>query len=325
LIVFVSYLRAAYRPLRKASKTVQRSAKAMAAAERIVEFLEIEPDLKESPTAILARGFAGRIELRDVDFAYTPGRPVLRGISSVVEPGAKVVIMGRTGSGKSTLVSLVPRLFDPTAGAVTIDGTDVRDFTLESLRAQISVVQQESVLFGLSIVENIRYGRPDATDEQVQSAVEAAGLADVGASLPDGLDTVLTERGSSLSGGERRRVAIARALIRESSILILDEPTAGLDPAKRREVIDAIHTLVNKARTTTLLVTHDLQLAQDADEILIIDAGRLAARGSYTQLLTGSPVFRELLGDLEEPPGMLSRAQARLGAWGYELRRAYSA
>src|SRR5262249_37327292 len=149
LIVFVSYLRAAYRPLRKASKTVQRSAKALAAAERIVEILEIEPELKDDPHAYPAPAFTGLIELQNVEFAHTPGRPVLRAISCRVEPGQTVAIVGKTGSGKSTLVSLLPRLFDPVAGQITIDGTDIRAFTLESLRAQISVVQQNSVLFGL--------------------------------------------------------------------------------------------------------------------------------------------------------------------------------
>jgi ATP-binding cassette subfamily B protein len=190
---------------------------------------------------------------------------------------------------------------------VAIDGRDIRSFTLESLRAQISVVQQDSVLFGLSIAENIRYGRPDATDEQVEAAVAAAGLAEVAAGLPDGLETVLTERGTSLSGGERRRVAIARALIRESPILILDEPTTGLDPAKRREVLAAMRSLLDRAGTTTLLVTHDLALAQEADTILVLDGGSLAARGSYAELLEHSSEFRELLGDLASPHAAVLR------------------
>ena len=296
LIVFVSYLRAAYRPLRKASKTVQRSAKALAAAERIVEFLEIEPDLKDDPRAIRAGRFDGRVEFCDVEFAYVPGRRVLRALSLAVEPGAKVAIVGKTGSGKSTLMNLVPRLFDPTAGKVMIDGTDIRAFTLESLRAQISVVQQTSVLFGLSIAENIRYGCPDASDKEVRAALAAAGLSDFVDTLPNGLDTVISERGASLSGGERQRVAIARALIRRSPILILDEPTTGLDPAKRQEVIAAIRKLVQG--TTTLLVTHDMQLAHEADEILVLDAGNIVARGSYRELVSRSAHFRRLAGEL---------------------------
>src|SRR5262249_29915274 len=175
LIVFVSYLRAAYRPLRRASKSVQRSAKAFAAAERIVEVLEIEPDLTDAPDAMPAPRFLGRVQFQDVDFAYAPGQPVLRGVSFHIDAGKTIAIVGKTGSGKSTLVSLLPRLYDPTAGSVRIDGADIRRFTLDSLRAQISVVQQDSVLFGLSIAENLRYGCPDASDDELRNATEAAG------------------------------------------------------------------------------------------------------------------------------------------------------
>jgi ATP-binding cassette, subfamily B, bacterial len=304
LIVFVSYLRAAYRPLRRASKTVQRSAKALASAERIVEVLEIEPELEDAPDARPAPRFVGKVEFRDVEFAYTAGQPVLRGVSFRIEPGKTIAIVGKTGSGKSTLVSLLPRLFDPTAGSVSIDDSDVRRFTLDSLRAQISVVQQDAVLFGLSIAENLRYGCPDADDDELAAAVEAAGLRDVIRDLPEGLDTMLSERGASLSGGERHRVAIARALIRQSPILALDEPTTGLDPAKRREVVTATRDLIGA--TTTLLVTHDMELAQQADEILLLHAGRIAARGSYHQLLTDSTDFRRLVGSQDGHRGRVA-------------------
>jgi ATP-binding cassette subfamily B protein len=310
LIVFVSYLRAAYRPLSRASKTVQRSAKALAAAERIVDVLEVEPELKDSADAKPAPRFAGKVEFRGVEFAYTAGQPVLRSVSFHIGPGKTIAIVGKTGSGKSTLVSLLPRLFDPTAGSVCIDDTDIRSFTLDSLRAQISIVQQDSVLFGLSIADNLRYGSPDADDDELGAAVDAAGLSDFIRNLPDGLDTIVSERGASLSGGERQRVAIARALIRRSPILVLDEPTTGLDPAKRREVITATRDLIGA--TTTLLVTHDLELAQQADEILLLQAGRISARGSYRQLLTDSADFRALLG--AQPP-------ARRTATRFMLRR----
>src|SRR5438445_12121979 len=293
LIVFISYLRGAYRPLRRASKTVQRGAKALAAAERIVEVLDIEPELTDSPDAKPAPPLTGRIAFEGVSFAYQSGPPVLDGVSLEAEAGTMVAIVGRTGSGKSTLVSLLPRLYDPTAGRVTVDGEDVRGFTLESLREQISVVRQESVLFGVSIAENIRYGCPDASDEEVQAAAEAAGLADLAAGLPDGYDTVLSERGASLSGGERQRVAIARALVRQSPILILDEPTTGLDAAKQQEVLGALAALTRKA--TTLLITHDMRLVRDADEIVVLEHGRVLARGSYTELDAGCPQFRRLI------------------------------
>jgi ATP-binding cassette subfamily B protein len=298
LIVYISYLRAAYRPLRRASKSVQRSAKALAAAERIVEMLQTEPDLRDSPTARPAPTFRGRIVFENVGFAYSPGDTVLEGIDLRVSAGSTVAIVGATGSGKSTLASLVPRLFDPSAGRVTIDGLDIRDLTLESLRAQISVVRQDSILFGLSIAENIRYGKPDATDEEVQAAAAAAGIDDFLSELPSGYDTVLTERGTSLSGGQRQRVALARALVRRTPVLILDEPTTGLDAEKEREVTRAIRELTRE--TTTLLITHDMRLVQDADLVVVLDHGRVVGRGTYDELLARSPTLRRFAGAYDE-------------------------
>lgn len=302
LIVFISYLRAAYRPLRRASKSVQRSSKALASAERIVEVLEIEPELRDLPEATPAPPYHGRIAFEAVRFAYDGGDAVLQELDLTVPERSTVAIVGATGSGKSTLVSLVPRLFDPTDGRITIDGVDIRDVTLESLRAQISVVRQDSVLFGLTISENIRYGQPDATDEDVLAAAEAAGIDDFVASLPEGYDTVLTERGTSLSGGQRQRIALARALIRRTRILILDEPTTGLDTVKERDVTRAIQELTRT--TTTLLVTHDTQLARHADEIVVLEHGRIVARGSYDELVETSPEFRRFVNpfDDETPP-----------------------
>ncbi len=297
LIVFVSYLRAAYRPLRRASKTVQRSAKALAAAERIVEVLETEPEVRDAPDARPAPPLSGRIAFDAVTFAYRPGEaPVLRDVSLTIEPGAKIAIVGANGSGKSTLVSLLPRLFDPVAGRVTIDDFDVRSFTLESLREQVTVVQQESVLFGLSVAENIRYGRPSATDDEVRAAAAAAGLDDVVEPLPLGYDTVLTERGSSLSGGQRQLLAIARALVRRSPILVLDEPTTSLDTVNQARVVEALRELIRS--TTTVLITHDMRLVREATEIVVLDDGRVVGRGTYAELLKRSPRFCRLAGEL---------------------------
>lgn len=293
LVVFISYLRASYRPLRRASKSVQRSAKALAAAERIVEVLDTEPELTDAPDAVEAPPFSGNVEFENVSFDYVDAHPVLRDVTLEVAPGKTLAIVGETGSGKSTLVSLVPRLFDTDEGVVRVDGHDVRSFTLESLRAQISSVRQEAVLFGVSLAENIRYGAPDATDDEVQDAADAAGLDALAATLPDGYDTILSERGASLSGGERQRVAIARALIRHSPILILDEPTTGLDPARQEELVATLRDLAR--RPTTFLVTHDLRLVRSADKIVVLERGRIAASGTYTELLTGSPEFRRLV------------------------------
>jgi ATP-binding cassette subfamily B protein len=230
---------------------VQRSAKALAAAERIVEILETEPELTDSPDARPAPPLRGEITFEGVDFGYQRGRTVLHGLSFTAVPGRRVAIVGQTGSGKSTLLSLVPRLFDPVNGRVLIDGCDVREYTLESLRAQISLVQQEPILFGLSVAENIRYGCPDASDDEVRAAARAAGMDDFVEQLPDGYDTVLAERGASLSGGQRQRVTIARALVRKSPILVLDEPTSGLDVATERGILDALRALMD--RTTSPL------------------------------------------------------------------------
>ena len=292
LVVFMAYLRGAYRPLRRTSKSVQRSAKALAAAERIVEILETEPELRDAPDAQPAPALRGEVTFDRLSFGYQPGREVLHEISFTAPAGARVAIVGRTGSGKSTLLSLVPRLFDPTFGRVLIDGHDVREFTLESLRAQISLVQQEPILFGLSIGENIRYGAPDATDEEVYAAAHAAGMDEFVELLPDGYDTVLAERGSSLSGGQRQRVTIARALVRSSPILVLDEPTSGLDAGTEQAILEALRNLMRE--TTTLLVTHNMDLVREADEIIVLDQGRIADRGTYPELIERSVMFRGL-------------------------------
>jgi ABC-type multidrug transport system fused ATPase/permease subunit len=298
LVVFISYLRAAYRPLRRASKTVQRSAKALAAAERIAELLAIEPSIRDAPDARALPPLASELRFDNVAFAYNEQREVLCDIQLMLPAGRHLAVVGPTGSGKSTLLRLVPRLYDPTAGRVLFDGTDIRGGTLASVRGQVAMVEQESVLMGATIAQNIRYGRPDASDAQVAAAAEASGLALALARLPDGLDTQVAERGASLSGGERQRVAIARALIREAPLLLLDEPTTGLDPTTKRGVIDAIETLLEGR--TSIIVTHDLELARRADEIALLVDGHVTMQGSYDELMQSSQVFRELARSLEE-------------------------
>ena len=297
LIVFISYLRAAYRPLQRASKTVQRAAKALAAAERVVEVLEVKPALRDAPDARPAPPLRGEIAFERVDFAYRSGERVLHDVTFTIEPGRHVAVVGPSGSGKSTLLSLFPRLFDPAAGRVTVDGLDVSGLTLESLRSQVSLVLQESVLLGLSIAENIRYGCPDATDEEVEAAARAARVHDVVVGFPEGYDTVLSERGQTLSGGQRQRIALARALVRRTPILLLDEPTTGLDAGTRTEIVSVLREELLRDNTTVVIATHDSRLIQAADEVVVLADGRVAERGGYDELLRTSPDFRWLLAE----------------------------
>jgi ATP-binding cassette subfamily B protein len=299
LIVFISYLRAAYRPLQRASKTVQRAAKAQAAAERVVEVLEVVPAVQDAPDARDAPPLEGKIGFDQVNFAYHPEQEVLHDVTLTIEPGCHIALVGASGGGKSTLLSLVPRLFDTSSGRVTVDGLDVAGLTLESLRSQVTLVLQESVLFGLSIADNIRYGCPDANDEQVEAAARAARVHDVIMSFPEGYETVLTERGQTLSGGQRQRIALARALVRRTPILLLDEPTTGLDAATQAEIVNVLREEFLEEKTTVVIATHDPRLIQAADEVVMIKDGRIAAQGVYAKLLETSEEFRWLVA--EEP------------------------
>ena len=307
LIVFVSYLRGAYRPLQRASKTVQRAAKAQAAAERVVEVLEVTPALADAPHARSAPRLEGRIGFDHVTFGYRPEEPVLRDVTFAIEAGSHVALVGPSGAGKSTLLSLVPRLFDATSGCVTVDGCDVTEFTLESLRAQVTLVLQDSILFGLTIAENIRYGCPGATDEQVEAAARVARVHDAIMSLPEGYETILAERGQTLSGGQRQRIALARALVRRTPILLLDEPTTGLDAATQAEIIGVLRNELLAQKTTVMIATHDARLIDTADEVIMLADGRVVAQGEYRELLRTSSQFRRLLAQ-DHVPNALDRA-----------------
>ena len=217
----------------------------------------------------------------------------MRGVSFDIEPGQSVALIGTTGAGKSTILNLIPRLYDVTAGAVRIDGHDVRDLTLASVREQISIVLQESVLFSASLRENIAYGKLDATEAEFEAAARAAGIHEFIASLPDGYDTVVGERGATLSGGQRQRVAIARAMVRDAPILLLDEPTTGLDAKTEDEVMAALRALM--AGRTTIVVTHRLSLVREADQILVLERGRLVEQGTHAELLDRNGRYRRLL------------------------------
>ncbi|WP_277050580.1 ABC transporter ATP-binding protein, partial [Ruania albidiflava] len=272
LVVFLTYLKAAFKPMRDLAKYTGRIASATASAERIVQVLQVQPAIANHSWARPAGRFRGEVRLENVWLSYVPGRPVLRGVDLHVRAGERVAIVGPSGSGKSTLVLLLSRLIDPDTGQVTIDGQDLRDLTLETVRSQVAIVLQDSVLFATSIAENIAHGLPEASHAQIEAAARLAGAHEFILDLPDGYDTVVGERGGTLSGGQRQRIAIARAAIRDASVIVLDEAMTGLDTDTEREVSAALDRLTEGR--TTLVVTHDLSAADRADRVVRISAGR---------------------------------------------------
>ncbi|WP_414549103.1 ABC transporter ATP-binding protein [Anabaena sp. CCY 0017] len=283
VLVFLTYLKNAFKPVQNFAKYTARLAKAAASGERILDVLQEEPDVRDAPNAIPAPIFQGAVRFDHVDFAYDSGQVLLQDINLKIQPGQQVAIVGTSGGGKSTLVSLLLRLYDPTSGQVMIDGRDIRDYTLASLRPQISVVLQDSLLFAASIRENIAYGIAGVSDAEIEDAARLANADDFIAGLPQGYDTLVGERGATLSGGQRQRIAIARAAIRQAPILILDEPTTGLDKGNEKAVIAALQRL--SANCTTFLITHDLYFATRADIIVYLEGGRVVEQGSHWELM----------------------------------------
>jgi ATP-binding cassette subfamily B protein len=273
LVVFLSYLKSAFKPMRDVAKYTGRLTKAGASAERVGEVLDIEPDLRDSPTAHPLRRVVGDVRLEGVTVQHQPGVPVLRDVDLHARPGEHIGLLGPSGAGKSTLVLLLLRLLDPVDGSVRLDGHDLRDVTMESLRRHVAVVLQESVLFGTTVRENIRWGCLDASDEDVERAARHAQAHDFVQALPHGYDTVLAERGDSLSGGQRQRIAIARALLRDAPVVILDEPTTGLDPASDSALRASLAWLI--AGRTTFVISHDESLLQGCHRVFQIADGQL--------------------------------------------------
>jgi ATP-binding cassette, subfamily B, bacterial len=273
LLVFLAYLASFYTPLHAimySSSTVQTAA---GSARRVMEVLEAEEEVEERPGAAELGRVRGCIELQGVTFGYEAERPILHDVSLRVEPGQTLALVGATGAGKSTLVGLVPRFFDPWRGRVLLDGVDVCEVTLRSLRAQVSLVLQEPFLFPLSVAENIAYGRPGATRAEVEAAAVAANAHAFIERLPQGYETVIGERGATLSGGERQRVAIARALLKDAPVLILDEPTSALDAATEALVIEALERLMTGR--TTLIIAHRFSTIRRADRVVVLEGGRV--------------------------------------------------
>lgn len=285
LVVFLTYLKAAFKPMRDVAKYTGRIAQAAASSDRIVDVLTLSPAISDRPGARTAERFRGDIEFRDVWLEYEPGQPVLKGFNLAVAAGQKVAVVGPSGAGKSSLANLLSRLCDPTHGVVAVDGRDLRDLTMASVRSQLAVVLQESVLFATSIRENIAFGLAAASpsQEQIEAAARLAGAHDFIERLPAGYDTVVGERGATLSGGERQRIAIARAAMRDAPIVILDEAMTGLDQETEREVVSALDRLTSGR--TTLLITHDLDAALGAERVVWVEVGRVVDDGAPARVL----------------------------------------
>jgi ATP-binding cassette, subfamily B, bacterial len=299
LLAFLAYLSQLYRPVRDLSRLGQRVFEATAGAERVIELLDTQPRVRDASHARPLTRVRGQLELADVSYSY-PGsdRPALDGVSLLLRPGRCVAVVGASGAGKSTLAKLAVRFADPDSGAVRLDGHDLRDVTLRSLREQVALLLQDAPLFDGTVRENVAYGRPRASDAQVREALalaEAAGLAD---ELPDGLATPVGQRGRALSGGQRRRVAMARALLQDAPVLVLDEPSAGLDAQASRRLLEPLRRLM--ADRATLLITHDLTLAGAADEVVVLDDGRVVERGAPGALSISGGAWARLRGEPQE-------------------------
>jgi len=281
-----------YGPLSAIAHTTGQLQGALAGAKRVRAMFALMPETVDDPDAVDAIHIKGDIRFEDVAFSYPDGTAVLHGITFSAKPGEMIALVGLTGAGKTTLVSLIPRLYTATAGRVVIDGDDVRHYKVRSLREKIAIVLQEPVLFAGTIRDNLRYGRLDATDEEVEAAARAAHAHEFIARLPKQYDAEIAEAGGGLSGGERQRLSIARAIIKSAPILILDEPTSSLDAISEEIVFAALRRL--RAGRTTLVIAHRLSTVRDADCILVLDNGQIAAKGRHDELLQQSDLYRRM-------------------------------
>lgn len=292
LIAFLIYAINLANPTRRIAEAVGNIQKSLGAADRVFAILDTEPEVKNRPGAGALQVTAGRVEFDHVAFSYEPDHPVLADISFTAEPGQTVAIVGPSGAGKTTIANILPRFYDVTGGSVRIDGTDIRDVTIGSLRDHIGLVPQDTLLFNTTIKNNILYGRLDATDEEVWEAVRAANAEHFIRELPMGIETRVGDRGLVLSGGQRQRIAIARALLKNPAILILDEATSALDTESEKVVQEALDRLM--VGRTSFVIAHRLSTIQNADQILVINGGVIAERGTHEELMEKNGLYHEL-------------------------------
>jgi len=279
-------------PVRKLTSVNNMIQQSVASAERVFQMLDLKPNITERPGAVQAKPLQHALCLKDVDFSYDGKRPVLRGVSIEVKKGEMVALVGFSGAGKSTIAKLIPRFYDVNAGAITLDGVDIRDITFESLRDQMSIVTQDTILFMDTVRANIAYGRPDYSDERICAAARAANAAEFIERLPQGYNTPLGESGASLSGGQRQRLAIARAILKDPAILILDEATSSLDSESERLIQDALDHFVTGR--TAIVIAHRLSTIRRADRIVVLEDGQVAEQGTHAELLAAGGIYKRL-------------------------------
>ena len=293
LLVFTMYIASFTSPIRKLAMFMEQYTMGMAGFKRFTEIMETEPEITDKPGAVELKNVKGDIEFKDVSFTYGEGKYVLNGIDLKIPHGKTVALVGPSGGGKTTLCHLIPRFYDISGGSITVDGHDVRDVTMRSLRANIGIVQQDVFLFAASIKDNIRYGKLDATDDEIIAAAKAAEIHDDIMKMPDGYDTIVGERGITLSGGQKQRVSIARIFLKNPPILILDEATSALDSSTEARISEALERL--SIGRTTLIIAHRLSTVRGADEIIVIDESGIIERGSHGELFELNGEYRKLL------------------------------